>query len=295
MLRRMLPPFALLVALACARAEGADVVARVGKIDVTSDQVRAWVETLDARDRAALAKDPALLNQVVRSFLARQAVLGEARARRWDQEPPVKAQLDRVRDEALTELYLTQVSQPPESYPSDAEVQSAYDANRSAFEVPPQYRIAQIFVAAPKGDAAAEEKGRKRIQALSRRLRDEKGDLGSIARAESDDKESGGRGGEIGWLAEAQMIPGIRKAVIALAKGGVTDALRLDDGWHLVKLLDLRPASTRPLGEVRAAIASRLRAERAKADRQAYLAKLLDQNPPAVNELVLSNVLAKGK
>jgi peptidylprolyl isomerase len=297
MTRRSLLPNAvcLVLALACARAGAADVVARVGKVDVTSDQVRAWVETLGARDQAALAKDPALLNQVVRSFLARQAVLGEARTKRWDQEPSVKAQLERVREEALTELYLDHVSRPPESYPSDAEVQSAYAANRSAFEVPPQYRIAQIFVAGPKGDAAAEEKGQKRIQTVVRKLRDEKGDFSSLAQAESDDKESASRGGEIGWLAEAQMVPGIRKAVMGLAKGGVTEALRLDDGWHVVKLLDTRPASMRPLAEVRAAIASQLRAERAKANRQAYLAKLLDQNPPAVNELVLSNVLVKGK
>jgi hypothetical protein len=35
--------------------------------------------------------------------------------------------------------------------------------------------------------------------------------------------------------------------------------------------------------------------ERARANRQAYLAKLLEQNPPAINEPTLPGVVAKAK
>ena len=44
---------------------------------------------------------------------------------------------------------------------------------------------------------------------------------------------------------------------------------------------------------MREAIAAQMRAERSQANRQACLAKLLEQNPPAINELVLSKVLAR--
>jgi peptidylprolyl isomerase len=282
---------ALLLAVPGARSQAAEVVARVGKTEVTIDQLRTYLDSLDPRDRAALSRDPAALSQVVRSFLARQAVLQEARARKWDEQPAVKAQLDRVRDEALTDLYLARISQSPDGYPSASEIQQAYDANRAAFEVPKGYRLAQIFVAAPKGDAAAEEKGRKRVEDIARKLRAKGADFAAAARAESEDRESAPRGGEIGWLSEGQMVPGIRNVATELAKGWVSEPVRLDDGFHLVKLLDVRPAAVRPLAEVREAIAAELRAERAKQNRQAYLAKLLDQNPPALNELALSKLL----
>jgi len=284
-----------LVAVAAARTAAAEVVARAGQVDVTADQVRTYVETLGPKDQAELARDPALLSQVVRSLLARQAVLAEARTRRFDREPATTAQLDRVRDEALTELYLAKVSQPPEGYPSEAELEAAYRATPAAFAIPQQYRVAQIFVAATRGDAAGEEKARRRVDEAKRKLREKGADFAAVARAESEDRVSAARGGEIGWLSEAQMVEGIRRVVTGLPKGGVSDPVRLDDGWHLVKLLETRPPSTRALPEVRDALAAQLRAERARANRQAYLAKLLEQSPPVVNELALSTVLGGKK
>jgi hypothetical protein len=47
------------------------------------------------------------------------------------------------------------------------------------------------------------------------------------------------------------------------------------------------------LAEARESIATQLRADRARANRQAYLTKLLEQNPPTINELALPKVLAK--
>jgi len=91
------------------------------------------------------------------------------------------------------------------------------------------------------------------------------------------------------------MVPGIRGPVTVLAKDGISEPIRLDDGWHLIKLLEVRAASTRPLAEVRESIASQLRADRTRANRQAYLSKLLEQNPPTINELALPKVLAKAK
>jgi peptidylprolyl isomerase len=282
---------AILLAAAYARAGAADVVARVGATEVTREEVRAYLDGLGPTERQAAAKDPALRAQLVRAWLARRAVLDEARAKRWDEEPGVKARLDRARDEAFTELYLEAVSRPPASYPSDVEVKAAYDANPGAFQVPRQYRVAQIFVAAPKGgDREAEAKARHRADELARKARAKGVDFAAIARAESDEKAI--EGGDLGWLSEPQLVPGIRATIAGLEQGGVSEPVRLDDGWHVVKLVETRPASVRPLAEVRDAIAARLRAERARANRQAYLARLLEQHPPAVNELALAGLLA---
>jgi peptidylprolyl isomerase len=277
-------------------AHGGDVIARVGGIDVTVEEVRRYLSTLGAQEQSALAKEPALLSQVVRGYLARQAVLREARAKKWDQQPAVMAQLDRGRDQLLAELYLQAVSKPPDAYPSDAEVQAAYEANKAAFEVPRQYRVAQIFIAVPRGAARElEENARRRLEEATRKLRQEGADFAAVARTDSDEREASRSGGESAWLAEEQMVPGIRSAVTSLRKGAVSDPLRLDDGWHLVKLLDSRPVRTRPLAEVREALSARLRAERARANREAYLARLVEQSAPAIDELSLSRVLASGR
>jgi len=292
---------AMLLASISAQAAGpsnepAEVVGRMSGIDVSSEEIRAYLETLTLQERAALSKDPAALAQLVRAYLARRAVLKEAQAKKWDQQPAIRAQLDRAREETLIDLYLDSISRPPDTFPSEAEVQAAYEANKAAFQVPRQFHLAQIYVAAPQGtDKEAEAKARRKVEELSRRLKQKGTDFAAVARAESEEKHSAAQGGEIGWLSEQQMIPGIRGPVTALAKDGISEPIRLDDGWHLIKLLEVRAASTRPLAEVRDSIASQLRADRVRANRQAYLTKLLEQNPPTINELALPKVLAKAK
>jgi peptidylprolyl isomerase len=274
-------------------ATPADVVARVGDTDVSSGELRSYIETLGAQEQSAIAKDPALLSRVVRSYLARQAVLKEAQAKKWEQRPGVKAQLDRVRDQALSELYLQSVSKPPDNYPSDAEAQVAYDASKKAFEVPRQYRVAQVFIAAAKGaDKDVEGKARKKVDEVLEKLKQKGADFAAIARSDSDESAASGHGGEIGWLTEAQMVPGIRSTVTGLAKDAASEPIRLDDGWHLIRVLETKDASARPFAEVREALVAQLRADRAQANRQAYLSKLLEQNPPAINELALSKLVA---
>jgi peptidylprolyl isomerase len=296
---------ALLAALALAgsaAAARADVVARLGNVEVGSEELQAYLDTLPPAEQAALAKDPTLLSQVVRTYLARLAVIREARAKKWDQDPPVKAKLDRVRDQALSELYLQSVSRPRDGYPSEPEIKAAYDASPAAFAVPRQYRLAQTFVAVQRsGDREADARAQQRASEVARKARQKGADFGAVARASSEAKagapsgEAGSKAEDLGWLSEAELVPGIRPVVTSLAKDAVSDPVRLDDGWHVVKLLDVRPASVRPLDEVRDALASQLRTERAKANRQAYLTRLLDQNPPVVNELALSKLLAKQK
>jgi len=273
-------------------ADGGDVIARVGTTNVSVSDVRAYVEQFAPRDRAALARDPALLSQAVRMMLGNQLVLKEALAKGFDQQPAVAAQLERVRQAAIVESYLQSVTALPTGYPSETEIENLYDANKNALLVPRQFRIAQIFIALAQGaDKDAEDRARHKLEETQKKLRQPGADFGAIAHADSDDREGAEHDGELSWLAETQIRPEIRAQVMGLAKNAVSDPVRLEDGWHLVRLIDTKAAYTRPLAEVHDQLAQKLRDERVAANRRAYLAELLKQTPPAINELALSKVL----
>jgi parvulin-like peptidyl-prolyl isomerase len=315
-------PRALLLAsaagllLAGAPAPAAEVVARLGATEVTVEEVRAHVATLAPEEREALARDPALLTALVRAYVARRAVAAEARASRFDQQPEVRAHLDQVREQALSELYLESVSRPPEAYPSEQEVLATYQGNRSLFVTPRRYRLAQIYLAGRKapeaaGDPAAEraaqkpaakaarkaeeEKGRRRAAELARKLRLPGADFSAVARASSEEKETAEKGGEIGWLTEDQMVPGIRAAAAALAPDAVSEPVRLDDGWHILKLLEVQPPAVRPLAEVRDVVVAQMRAAKARQLRDEYVGKVMGQAEPAVDAQVLPRVLGPAR
>ncbi|APG13466.1 peptidylprolyl isomerase [Bradyrhizobium elkanii] len=275
-----------------AAVKGSEIIARVGDSDVTAEEVRATIQLLDARQQAAMARDPALLSQTVRAILANRLVLKEAAAKKWDQQPAVVTQLARARDTLIVESYLQSVTALGDSYPSEADIKSVYEANASAFLVPRRFRLAQIVVNLAKdADRAAEDTARKKLDDIVRKIKQPGAEFGLIAKASSDDAATAGREGEIGWVAEPDMRSEIRGQVTGLPKSGIADPIRLEDGWHVLKLLDTEASHTRPLADVRAALVQRMRAERIEANRRAYVAELLKQTPPVVNEIALSRLI----
>ncbi len=274
-----------------AGVKAGEVVARVGANDVTAEEVRAAVALMDSRQQAALTRDPALLSQAVRSLLANRLVLKEAMAKKWDQQPTVVAQLARAKENLIVESFLQSVTAPPDSYPNDADIKTVYEANQTAFVLPRRFQLAEIVIEVAKdAEKTVEEEGRKKLDEVSKKLKQPGADFGAIARASSEEKASADKDGEIGWIAESDLRPEVRAQGTGLAKSGVSDPVRLDDGGHILKLLDTEASRTQSMAEVRDMLVERMRAERADANRRAYMAALVKQSPPVVNEIALSKV-----
>lgn len=277
--------------VAAAKSSG-EVVARVGNNDVTADDMRNFIATLGPQQQAAVAQDPSLLSQAVRMMLSNRLVMQELAAKKYDKQPQVEAQLEKVRESALVELYLQSVSNPPANFPSEDDLQKVYEANRASFQVPRQYQLGQIYIAVPKdADKATVDAAKKKVVEVQQKLKAPGADFAAIARAESAAKESGERGGDLGLLPEDQIRPEIRTQISGLAKGAVSEPITLDDGVHFIRLIDTKVPYTRTLPEVRDALVRQIRQQRAAQLRQNHLAELLKQQPPIINELALAKLL----
>jgi parvulin-like peptidyl-prolyl isomerase len=260
-----------------------------------ADEVIAAMATLDAREKAALAGDTALLKQVVQLTVSQRLLLQEARAGKWDERPEVKAKLERVRDSALAEGWLQSIVTPPADYPGEEEIKAAYDAQKASLATPRQLRIAQIFIACPKNaDKTVHRKAATKLDAVKQKLASYKEDFAAIARSDSEEKVSASAGGEIGWLTEAQIQPELRPFIVKLIKHEVSSPVRLSDGWHILKCLDKREAGTPALEDMRGKLAAQLRAEKMKANSEAYLARLAKENPVEVDEAAVAKLCAEG-
>ena len=94
------------------------------------------------------------------------------RKRRAGTQAQVQAAVEQARREIVVRSYLASVNAPPADYPSDAELQSAYDKNRAAFTAPRALHVAQIYIAVPpNADAATLDKARKQAADLASRAR----------------------------------------------------------------------------------------------------------------------------
>jgi parvulin-like peptidyl-prolyl isomerase len=263
------------------------------QVSVTQADVTALLKPLDPGVRRNLAADPAKLDQVVRSRLAAQAVLAEAGAKGWEKQPQVQAMLDEARREVILHSYLASVSTPPTDYPSDADIQAAYDHNQAAFAVPRTFRISQIYIAvAPGADAATVDKARQRATDLSRQVHGKGADFAALAQANSDDKTHAAQGGDMGFMAEPLLMPEIRKVADTMKPGDVAGPIQTDAGFHVIKLTDVRAAGVAPLAAVKERIRTQLRQQREQQNEQAYMAKLAGPGAASIDEAALQKAVA---
>ncbi len=273
----------ILLTLAPLHAEPASVLAKIGDIEINSDEAREILAGMDREQQTSLTNDTAALNRYIRALLVQRLILKQAIDQNWDQEPAVIAKLVRARESALTESFLQNASAAESGYPSDAELESAYESSKSKLLVPRSFHLSQIFIA---GDKA-------KLDATVRQLKAKGADFAAIARTNSEEATSATQSGEIGWLTEEQIQPGIRKILPKLKPGSVTEPIPLEDGWHILKVLGIREPHTPPLAQIRGQLAARLRAERAQLKRQEFLNRLVRENPIAINEIELGKISTK--
>ena len=56
-----------------------------------------------------------------------------------------------------------------------------------------------------------------------------------IARAESDDRGSSARGGELGWFGKGMMVKPFEDAAFSLKEGEISEPIRSQYGWHIIQ------------------------------------------------------------
>src|SRR5262249_36134511 len=114
----------------------AEVVGTAGTITIDTNQVRALGAGLPAHTPSEVARGVASLEQLVRADLTTRAVIAEADAAGFGKRAEVAATLEQVRNEALAQLWLGDLSRPPAGYPSDTEIASAYEQNKGQLVTP---------------------------------------------------------------------------------------------------------------------------------------------------------------
>ncbi|MGA9964191.1 MAG: SurA N-terminal domain-containing protein [Terriglobales bacterium] len=181
---------------------------------------------------------------------------------------------------------------------TDQDIANYYNAHKSEFNlVEPQYHLAQIFVTtAPnpqvhnlKNDKAQNEAdARKKIQMIVNRL-DSGDDFGTLAMEYSEDTETSGNGGDLGFTPESALKntdPVTRDAVTKLKPGQYTTVITVINpmtkqlvGFRIVKLIAKESAGQRELSDprVQEAIRSQLRDRREQLLKAAYYEVLRDQ------------------
>lgn len=160
----------------------------------------------------------------------------------------------------------------------DEQLQAQYKRNIQDYQVPNRVHVEHIvFFTTGKPDAVVEEAKKRADDVLSQAKKG--ANFEDLAKKYSEDT-SKDKGGDIGWIIQGQAMPEYEKVAFSLPKGAISDVVKTQIGFYIIKVVDKENAHTKSFDEVKQDLLTQARLN--GADQQA--ANLADKLGRAIRE-----------
>lgn len=155
------------------------------------------------------------------------------------------------------EKYMAQVQIP------DEEAKREYERSPAKYNQAAKVRARHILIRAEQGgDSAKDAKALAKIKALRDQIA--KGqDFAAVAKANSEDPGTKENGGDLGFFARNTMVPEFDRAAFALKVGEVSEPVRTQFGYHLIKVEQKTEQKQQTFEEAKADVVNFLKRDKA--------------------------------
>jgi peptidyl-prolyl cis-trans isomerase D len=157
------------------------------------------------------------------------------------------------------------------------QVERYYNDNVQQYSTPEQVRASHILLKTDgKDDAAVKKQAEDLIAQLKKGA-----DFAALATKYSQDEGSAKKGGDLDYFPHGQMVKEFDEVAFKLKPGEMSDQpVKSQFGYHIIKVVDRKPATQKTLAEVRGQIEDQLKYEQAQTEAQ----KLADQIASALKK-----------
>lgn len=241
---------------------------QAGSINQTEMEVMVPALVPEAeRDRFWVSPDG--VKRFARSLAVQRQLAAQAVQSGIDQDPVHGAYVNIMREQALMQAYLQQRSL--DAIPDDAALESLarseYKADPKRFVTPEQLRVRHILLPVAE-DGSNSEQVKNQAQSLLEQLK-QGADFAQLAQEHSSDKKSASQGGELDWFERGRMVLQFDNAAFALEQPGArSEPVKTRFGWHIIELLERKPAQQMPIEDVIPKLKDTLKARIAEDERR---------------------------
>jgi peptidyl-prolyl cis-trans isomerase D len=166
-----------------------------------------------------------------------------------------------------------------------ADIERSYNTSIDQYSTPEQLRASHILLKTEnKDDAAVKAKAEDVLKQAKAGA-----DFAELAKKYSEDESNAKNGGDLDYFGRGRMVPEFDQAVFAMQPGQISDLVKTQYGYHIIKLVDKKASTTKPLAEVRQQINDQLAFERA----QAQAADLAQRLEPQIKKPADLDTVAK--
>jgi peptidyl-prolyl cis-trans isomerase C len=170
-------------------------------------------------------------------FMADMILVSKAaEAKKLGDTPDFKRKLSFARDKLLMEVLLQSVGKEAMT---DAAMHKVYDDAIKQMGEEQEVHARHILIRAAAGDEKASKAAEDKIKAVIARLKMGE-DFAKVAKEVTEDPSGKANGGDLGYFTKEQMVPEFADVAFKLEKGQISDPVKTQFGWHVLKIEDKR-------------------------------------------------------
>jgi len=219
------------------------VVVSVGDLTITAKQFDEITDGIQDQYKA-FVKGPGrkqFADQLVKVLTLAQ----EGKRRKLDATPAFQSQVMYQTDQALANVTFLAITK--EAKIDDAALHAYYDAHKAEYaKLHARHILIRMHGSTvpvkPGGKDLSDEEALAKAQDLEKRIKAGE-DFGKLAGAESDDAKSAANGGDLGTFGHGSMVPSFDAAAFKMAPGQVSDPVKSQFGYHIIKLESIETKS----------------------------------------------------
>ena len=148
---------------------------------------------------------------------------------------------------------------------SAPDVQRYYEQNIEQFSTPEQVKASHVLIKVGEGkDDAAAKKEAEDVLAQAKAGKD----FAELARTHSQDESNAKNGGDLGFFGRGAMVKEFEETAFSLEPGQLSNVVKTQFGYHVIKVTEKKAAETRPFEQVKGQIEDQLKWERAQQQAQ---------------------------
>lgn len=211
------------------------VLAKVNGKEITQGDLDKTLQSINPQ-QAAQFQTPEGQKQLLQEIVKQELILCEAKDNKYDEELEFNAQLDQLKNDLLKQYAIQKLISTVTI--TEDEINKFYEDNKESFKAPEMVDASHILV-------DAQDTANEVIKEINEGLSFKEAAL-KFSKCPS--KSSGGN---LGFFPKGKMVKEFEDAAFDMEKGKISDPVKSQFGYHIIKINDKKDPQIKELNEVK--------------------------------------------
>jgi peptidyl-prolyl cis-trans isomerase C len=165
--------------------------------------------------------DPQVREQIIRSVVMSEIVTKKAKDSGIDNNSDVKKKIEIAKEQVVQNEYLVQEAK---KLVTDSMMKESYNKFAESLKGKEEFKLSHLLYQDEKEATEAAKEFKADVAKFDAKIK------------ELADKKEQNKGGELGVFKTGEMFPAIEEKVKNVKAGGISDPVKTDFGWHVLKI-----------------------------------------------------------